>query len=72
MEVPDKTEFVSNVRDYLPEASEKVSSRSNIRNLIKTPPVLHVSFWSLGRTLRLLMNLEVVSDNEYYPSDSSV
>ena len=41
-------ELVSDVRDYLSEAFVKVSSRSNIRNPVKTPPVLHVSFWSLG------------------------
>ena len=41
-------ELVSDIRDHLSEASVKVSSRSNIRNPVKTPPVLQVSSWSHG------------------------
>ena len=41
-------ELVSDIRDHLSEASVKVSSRSNIRNLVKTPPVLQVSSWKVG------------------------
>ena len=41
-------ELVSDIRDHLSEASVKVSSRSNIRNLVKTPPVLQVSSWRVG------------------------
>ena len=41
-------EVVSDDRDHPAEASEKVSSRSNIRNPVKTPPVLQASFRSLG------------------------
>ena len=35
-------------RDHTSEAFVKVSSRSNIRNPVKTPPFLQVSPWSLG------------------------
>ena len=41
-------EVVSYDRDHTSEVFVKVSSRSNIRNLVKTPPVLQVSPWSLG------------------------
>ena len=41
-------ELVSDDRDRHSEASVKVSSRSNIRNPVKTPHVLQVSPWSLG------------------------
>ena len=41
-------EVVSDDRDYPSEVSVKVSSRSNIRNTVKTPPVLQVSSWSHG------------------------
>ena len=48
MEVLMNLEVVSFDRDHNSEASVKVSSRSNIRNPVKTPPVLQVSSWSLG------------------------
>ena len=37
-------ELVSNIREHPWEAT----SRSNIRNPVKTPPVLQVSYWNLG------------------------
>ena len=40
-------EFGSDEWEHLYEASVKFSSRSNIRNPVKTPPFLHVSSWSL-------------------------
>ena len=46
--LPGVLEDVSYDRDHHSEASVKVSSRSNIRNPVKTPPVLQVSSWSLG------------------------
>ena len=52
---------VLNDRDVLDDAGDgvrvlkislkvllKVSSRSNIRNLVKIAPILQVSYWSLG------------------------
>ena len=41
-------EMVSDGREHPSEVSVKVSSRSDIRNHVKTPPVLQVSSWSLG------------------------
>merc|ERR1711978_818558 len=41
-------EVVSDDRYHPLKASVKVSSRSNIRNSVKTPNVLQVSSWSLG------------------------
>ena len=41
-------EVVSDDRYHPSEASAKVSSRFNIRNPVKTPPVLQVSSWSFG------------------------
>ena len=41
-------EMVSEYSKYPREALLKVSSRSNIRKLVKTPPILQVSSWSLG------------------------
>ena len=40
--------MVSDGREHSREASLKVSWRLDIRNLVKTPPVLQVSPWSLG------------------------
>ena len=40
--------MVSYGRKYPTEATLDVSSRSDIRNRVKSPPVLQVSFWSLG------------------------
>ena len=40
--------MVSDGREHSREASLKVSSRLDIRNPVKTPPVLQVSSWSLG------------------------
>ena len=48
MSFPEVLEDVSYDRDHHSEASVKVSSRSNIRNPVKTPPVLQVSSWILG------------------------
>ena len=63
----------------------KVSLRFNIRNPVKTPPVLYdLEFlrtcWFLmnhemvsdRRTLRFLMNLAMVSDIREYPLETSV
>ena len=47
-EVPDEPGVCVDIRDNLSEANVKVSSRSNIRNPVKTPPVLQVSSWSHG------------------------
>ena len=41
-------EMVSDWREHSSEVSVKVSSRSDIRNHVKTPTVLQVSSWSLG------------------------
>merc|ERR1711915_234722 len=41
-------EKVSDGREHPSEVSVKVSSRSDIRNHVKTPPVFQVSSWSLG------------------------
>ena len=41
-------DMVSDEREYPSEVSVKVSSRSDIRNHVKTPPVLQVSSRSLG------------------------
>ena len=41
-------EMVSDGREHPSEVSVKVLSRSDIRNHVKTPPVLQVSSWSLG------------------------
>ena len=41
-------EVVSDDRDHPSEASVKFSSRINIRNPVKNPPVLKVSSWILG------------------------
>ena len=41
-------EMVSDGREHPSEVSVKVSSRSDIRNHVKTPPVLQVSSRSLG------------------------
>ena len=41
-------EMVSDWREHSSEVSVKVSSRSDIRNHVKTPPVLQVTSWSLG------------------------
>ena len=41
-------EMVSDGREHSSEVSVKVSSRSDIRNHVKTPPVLQVFSWSLG------------------------
>ena len=41
-------DMVSDGREHPSEVSVKVSSRSDIRNHVKTPPVLQVSSWSLG------------------------
>ena len=41
-------EMVSDYPKYPREAILKVSPRSNIRKLVKTPPILQVSSWSLG------------------------
>ena len=41
-------EMVSKDRDYPSEPSVKVSSRSIVRNCVKTPPILQVTSWSLG------------------------
>ena len=41
-------EMVSDGREHISEVSVKVSLRSDIRNHVKTPPVLQVSSWSLG------------------------
>ena len=41
-------DMVSDGREHPSEVSVKVSSRSDIRNHVKTPPVLQVSSRSLG------------------------
>ena len=41
-------EMVSDEKEHPSEVSVKVSSRSDIRNHVKTPPVLQVSSWGLG------------------------
>ena len=41
-------EMVSDEREYPFEVPVKVSSQSDNRNHVKTPPVLQVSSWSLG------------------------
>ena len=41
-------EMVSGYSKYPREALLKVSSRSNIRKLVKTTPIIKVSSWSLG------------------------
>ena len=41
-------EMVSDGREHPSKVSVKVSSRSDIRNHVKTAPVLQVSSWSLG------------------------
>ena len=41
-------EMVSWYSKYPREALLKVSTRSNIRKLVKTPPILQVTSWSLG------------------------
>ena len=41
-------EMVSDGREHPSKVPLKVSSRSDIRNHVKTPPVLQVSSWSLG------------------------
>ena len=43
-----KLDMVLGYPKYPKEALLKVSSRSNIRKLVKTPPILQVSSWSLG------------------------
>ena len=46
---PDcELDMLSGYSKYAWEASLIVSSRSNIRKLVKTPPILQVSSWSLG------------------------
>ena len=46
--VLEDLEVVLDDRYHPSEASAKVSSRFNIRNPVKTPPVLQVSSWSFG------------------------
>ena len=41
-------EIVSRNLIYPREVSLKVSARSNIRKLVKTPPIFQVSSWSFG------------------------
>ena len=43
-----KQEMVSGYPKYPKEALLKVTSRSNTGNLVKTTPIIIVSFWSLG------------------------
>ena len=43
-----KLEMVSGYSKYPREAFLKLSSRSNIRKLVKTPSIIQVSSWSLG------------------------
>ena len=57
-------EVVSDDRYHPSEAFVEVTSLSNIRNPVKTLPVLQDS-------RRFLMNLEVVSDDRDYPSEAS-
>ena len=49
---------MSDGRECPPEASEKVSSRSEIRNHVKNPSL----FMESRRTWTFLMDLEMVSD----------
>ena len=48
MEVPDALEMVLDGRDNHRKASLKFSLRLNIRNPVKTPPVLQVCSWRYG------------------------
>ena len=41
-------EMVSKEGDYPSEPPVKVSSRSIVRNCVKTPPILQVTSWILG------------------------
>ena len=62
--------MVSDGREHPSEVSVKVSSRSDIRNHVKTPPILQVS--KSKRTWKFLMDLEMVSDGIEHSSEVSV
>ena len=61
-------ELVSYGRERPSEVSVKVSSRSDIRKHVKTPPVLKVSLPGVQDDL----DLEMVSDWRKHPSEVSV
>ena len=60
--------MVSDGRERPSEVSVKVSSRSDIRKHVKTPPVLQVSLPGVQED----MDLEMVSDGREHPSEVSV